>query len=88
MATRFKNALIVQGGASNRRKVAAVLLEAIDEVRAENGSTEEDPAIFLILHQLTFLLSGHDIACAADYLNGRWEKATRACEEHEKAVTP
>lgn len=63
---RFRNAFHAQNGACNALPVANALVEAIREVRDESGGSMDaetkDAAVFLILHQLTFLLTGHDIA--------------------------
>lgn len=80
MSNRFKVALICQEGASNQRLIAAKLVEAIDEVRAEAGDIQTDPAVFLILHQLTWVLTGHDITLGAT-MGQRWKAATDACRE-------
>lgn len=58
MNQRNKNAKICQEGASNERRVASSLVEAIDECRAEGVTPSEDDAVFLILHQLAWLLAG------------------------------
>lgn len=76
---RNKMADICQGGASNERRVAMALVEAIDECRAENTDPREDPAVFLILHQLAHLLTkGHDIALADARLGERYNTAYAA----------
>lgn len=80
MNQRNEMARICQEGASNRRRVARALHEAIEECLNENLMPEQDPAVFLILHQLTFLLTGHDIACSSPDLSERWTEATRAVE--------
>ena len=77
MSKRFQNALTAQNGACNPRAIAQGLVDAIDECRAENVEPGEDPAVFLILHQLTFVLTGHDYALTGD-LGGRWYGATMA----------
>lgn len=81
MTTRFKTALMIQGGASNRRLVSRKLHEAIVECQDEGKSTEDCPAIFLICHQMTFLLTGHDFALSGEHMINRWTDATRQCEE-------
>ena len=58
MSKRFKNAhQIWNGGASNPRAVARVLVEAIDEAVTEGGGgrAAADPAVQMILHHLCFL---------------------------------
>lgn len=58
---RIQAARICQGGASNERKVAQCLVEAIDQCREAQIDPRRDAATYLILHQLAFLLTGHDI---------------------------
>lgn len=79
MSNRFKTAQIIQSGASNQRLIAAKLLEAIDEVRNENGDIQSDPAVFLILHQLAWVLTGHDFSIG-NRMGERWSEATKAIE--------
>lgn len=62
MNKRNEHARICQGGASNQRLIAGCLVEAIDECRAEGVSMKADPAVYLILHQLVYVLTGSDIA--------------------------
>ena len=60
---RFEMARICVEGASNPRRVAMALVEAIDECRKEGGddaSVKEDVAVVLILDQLVQLLGGVD----------------------------
>lgn len=70
---RDEAARICQDGASNERRVAMALVEAIDECRAENVDPKTDPACYLILHQLNWLMLGRDTANADE-----WLKATKA----------
>ena len=72
MIRRIEAARICQAGASNERKVAQVLVDAIDECRAEGVDPRTDDAVFLILHQLAFLLDGIDIGSIR-----RWERACK-----------
>lgn len=72
--TRNEAARLVQAGASNPRAVAQALVNAIDECRAEGGNERDDHAVFLILHQLAFILTGHDVACEPG-LSDRYSKA-------------
>lgn len=55
---RYKSADICMNGASNPRRVAAALVDAIDECRQENADPACDAAVVLILDQLTQLLGG------------------------------
>jgi hypothetical protein len=80
MNTRNKMAVTCQGGASNERRVAMALVEAIDECRAENVNPREDAACFLILHQLAFLMTGFDMALGIDRLADRWAAAMKEVE--------
>ena len=76
MNTRNKMAVTCQGGASNERRVAMALVEAIDECRASNVNPREDAACFLILHQLVHLMTnGHDFVLGDDVQRERWNKA-------------
>jgi hypothetical protein len=71
---RLANAHMIQQGASNPVPVARALSEAISEARERNEDPAQDPAVFLILHQLTWILTGHDIA-ATTHTNDRYNKA-------------
>ena len=53
---RFDAARICQEGASNPRRIATSLVEAIDECRAEGVNPQFDAACFLILHQLCWVM--------------------------------
>jgi hypothetical protein len=79
MTKRFLNAHTCQQGASNERRVASDLVEAIDECRAEGVQPSEDPAVLLITHQLTFLLASHDFALSGPMWE-RWQQADRAVQ--------
>lgn len=79
MNTRNQMALTCQDGASNRRRVSRALHEAIEECAAQGVDADADPAVFLILHQLTFLLTGHDLALSGA-LNKRYHEAMKALE--------
>lgn len=85
---RFETALQIQEGASNRRLVSRKLHEAIVEVSDAGGDPDSDPAVFLILHQLAFLLTGMDVCCADERLHRRWLEATAECVTKSKEVTP
>lgn len=76
MTQRFKDAQPAQAGACNPRPIANALVNAIDECRAEGISPAEDPAVFLILHQITYLLTDHDLAVSN--LHMRYMESTRA----------
>ena len=55
---RYQSADICMNGASNPRKVASALVDAIDEGRLENADPSCDAAVVLILDQLIQLLGG------------------------------
>lgn len=69
---RNEYARIAQSGASNERRLASCLVEAIDECRIECKDPAADPAVFLILHQLCWVLLGHDVS-----VGDRWMKASK-----------
>lgn len=77
MTQRFKDAQTAQNGACNPRPIANALVNAIDECRAEGVDPTEDPAVFLILHQLAWILTGHDFSIN-DRQGARWEEAHKA----------
>jgi hypothetical protein len=80
---RFWNAWHIQQGACNPSGVARSLVEAIDEVRAENPNTDnvrQDSAVRQICHQLAFILGVGD----PPYLD--YHKDYETCRE--KAVPP
>lgn len=58
---RIEAARICHDGASNERKVAQVLVDAIDECRADGVDPAKDPAVFIILTQLVHLLDGSSL---------------------------
>ena len=80
MNTRNAMAATCQGGASNRRRVSRALHEAIEECANSTPyvDPDSDPAVFLILHQLTFLLTGHDMALGNERLQKRYDEAMTA----------
>lgn len=59
---RYQAADICMNGASNPRKVASALVDAIDECRLENADPTCDAAVVLILDQLIQLLGPVDTA--------------------------
>ncbi len=80
MSTRNKKAAICQGGASNARRVTLCLLEALDDCRLENKPEQEDAAVFLILHQLTRILTGHDFTIGNKHMSELWSKYSKEIE--------
>ena len=61
---RIESARICHDGASNEREVSQVLVDAIDECRADGVDPAKDPAVFIILTQLTHLLAGSSLDLA------------------------
>ena len=59
---RIKAAQTCQAGACNPIPISKALHDAILEVHQEQGDPAKDAAVYLILHQLTYLLTGVDIA--------------------------
>lgn len=82
MNTRNQMAVTCQGGASNRRRVSRALHEAVEEcnLSVPYANPDDDPAVFLILHQLTYLLTGHDIALGNDVLQKRYDDSMKAVQ--------
>jgi len=77
MSQRHIDALSIQEGACNPSAIARALVKACDEARADNKSVGDDPAVRLIVHQLTFL-------CGIDAINNEpmlYHELTVACEE-------
>lgn len=64
---RTEAAKICQGGASNPIPISKALHDAILEVRKEGGNEATDAAVYLILHQLAYILTGVDIAEPSRY---------------------
>ena len=62
--TRFQNAvLIVDPGACNPSGIAHSIIEACREVREEGGDVRADPAVRLMITQLTYICRANsDIA--------------------------
>ncbi len=81
MFNRFETALQIQEGACNPRPIARSLLDAIDACRNEGKNEREDPAVFLILHQLAWVLTRHDIALIGGD-EDRYGPAMDACRNH------
>lgn len=53
MSKRHRDALgIVEPGAINPSGICMTIIDACQEVREEGGSTQKDPAIRLMVHQL------------------------------------
>ena len=80
---RNANAITAQSGASNPRPIAQALVDAIGECYVEGVAPNKDPAVFLILHQLAWVLTGHDLGSHRD-LAERYVKAMYAVNEQAK----
>lgn len=61
MRTRQENAIAAQQGAVNPRPICAALQEAIGECYTEGIAPSEDAAVYMLLHQLVFILTGSEI---------------------------
>lgn len=84
MSNRFKETLQIQEGASNRRLVSRKLHEMIVEVSDAGGDPDSDPAVFLVLHQLVWILTSRDMA----HSHEEWRMATEACQAKVAEVQP
>lgn len=73
MTTRNEAARICQSGASNPRPMIQALANAINDCYAEGVAPNEDPAVFLILHQLCWALTG-----STPGSQQHWEDAMKA----------
>ncbi len=76
--SRFRNALLIDGGACNPSGIAHSFIEACQEVQSEGGNTRTDPACFLIVHQLASL---YGIELLDREMFNRWEAAVVACKK-------
>jgi hypothetical protein len=82
---RFDDALFIQAGAVNGLAISKALHRAYEAARSESRNTKttnQDPAVQLILHQLCHLaaIPTKD----KDYVNGEWwswDRATMECIE-------
>jgi hypothetical protein len=77
MSQRHRDAQVCQDGASNRRRISRALHEAIEECANEGVDADKDGAVFLILHQLAYLLTGHDIVIGNERLDKRYDAAMK-----------
>ena len=84
MDKRNANARGIQNGACNPHAISRVLVEALDECRALYLNPADDPAVFLILHQLVFLLMERDVAVSDTYLGDRWAIDTKTLDAELK----
>lgn len=81
MAKRHRDALTITQGACNPSGIAVSILDACREIRAEPGHTgtaqiTSDPAIRLMVHQLSFITRAYDLDDIGQYQN-----AIEACEK-------
>jgi hypothetical protein len=81
MSKRFLNAHTAQSGACNPRPISQALRDAIFDCYECGVPPENDPAVFLILHQLVYILTGHDFSFNAA-MSTRWDQATKEVEAH------
>lgn len=82
MITKRKEfAKIAQGGASNAYRLSTALTEAMQECRDEGVDYHEDPAVFLILHQLVWVLTTHDFSLDSERMAKRWGAAYKLIED-------
>lgn len=79
MAKRHSDAVAIQQGACNPSGIALSLIDAIREVRAENGDVRKDAACRLITHQLAFLMGVDEIDNGSDTL--LYNRLLTECEE-------
>ena len=81
MSKRHRDAILIQEGAVNPSGIALALVDACREVREEGGSVREDPACFLITHQLASL---YGIELLDGTTMKRWDEAMKACKAIEQ----
>ena len=81
---RFKNARDIQAGASNPVAIINVLKDAVVEARAENADPAKDPAVYLILHQLAWVLIGKDIG--DERFSPAYNQVLDHCEAEERLL--
>lgn len=84
MSKRFKDAATAQSGACNPIPIASALVNALAECYAERVPSAEDPAVFLILHQLTYLLTDHDFVMSTARLGERYAESMNAVQQKLK----
>jgi hypothetical protein len=64
---RYADALMIDNGACNPSGIAHAIIEACNEMRSEEGfagtdALRHDPAIRLMVNQLSFLMGGKEIS--------------------------
>jgi hypothetical protein len=80
MSLRHRNALAINNGACNPVAITHSLIRAFEELRAENAGTDqmrEDPAVRLMVHQLSWLTRSG----AVTFEFGDYSAAVAACEK-------
>lgn len=77
MRNMFDNALYISDGACNPSGICHTLLETIAELREAGESTENHPALALMVHQLAHITGALTIE---NSLNGAWTKARETCK--------
>lgn len=81
MTNRYMNAYMLwTGGASNPMGVTNTLLDAMKEVRGEDGDISQDPAVKLILDHLCFLCNMPQ----PSFIMENWERVYKAVEDKTK----
>jgi len=79
MATRHRDALLINGGASNPIAIANAIAAACREAADTPGcSYTNDPAIRLMVHQLAHVVGVSEIIDLTEY-----RAAIKACEAQE-----
>lgn len=85
MNERMKAAITCQSGACNPLPISLALNEAIQECRTKDVEPSEDAAVFLILHQLVYLMTGHDLVVNQRMMD-RYNKAVEEMVEQTAAA--
>lgn len=81
MSTRFKNAWEMnQYGASNSIAIANAIIEACRDVINEGGTCGNDPAVRLLVHQLSHVTGANDLHYGSDTL-GKFKDYMKFCKE-------
>lgn len=74
---RYSDALAIQS-ACNVAGIARALVKACDAVHAEDGKTQDDPAVALIVYQLAYLCKVGELHMTTE----RYSELTKVCEEN------
>ncbi len=78
MRNLYDNALYISDGACNPSGICHTLLATIAELREAGESTEDNPALALMVHQLAHITGALALESS---LNGAWTKARETCKE-------